>query len=324
MAAGLPAFERMERAFRDQIAELRGLLVLREQCNSAGAATSAEHGHWVHELARIDERVGDVERLAAALEQDVDEEIAQLERACDMWRRLFVEQKHDIDALVKALPAEMRPAAATAPPHTAPPPAAHTNSAEAHQQQSQQHTKEKEDPKPKAKTSATAAAKAKPRPWQKEAAPTAAQPQAKRKCVRKEQAGPAVGGALKPRHVTKADLDKVPKYMRGRLTADKCNEALDELARLIDERERLLALPTAAVARLKPPQSDQYQRFRTMQLAARDSRTPVPARFVSEQDFVDSHTLRLDNTGKMLFSTLRHMGTVREFLCANQKCFTLL
>lgn len=351
----LTVFEELERAFRDRIAEMRGLVVLRE--NSAASATEAERERWQEDLQQIAERVHDVEKLADALAQDVDEELRQLEQARDTWRTAFAEQKRELEALVDALPVGMRPTSdsrartsrtqsSSEASGTSGAGARPSGEASASQSESTCGATVSGSGSASGATAtatATESASTRPPPNKKKRVQSG---ESSRRSVRSSvsaasttnaaavSAGTngssssrktaALGGAQRPKRVTKSELEKVPKYMRGRLTADKCNEALDELARLIDERARLLQLPASAAARLRPPQSDQYERFRAMQLAARESKTPVPRRFVSEHDFVDSPTLRLDNTGKMLFSTLRHLGAVREFLCANQKCFTLL
>ena len=345
MATGRPALEELERAFRDKIAEMRGLIVLRQ--SSAASASDAERARWLEDLTQIEERVAGVEKLAEGLAQEVDEELRQLEQARDIWRTTFFEQKSELEALYEALPPTMRPAssyssstastassaASTAPlssssaanssstAATAPPTSTATGSTapQAQQQAPQGVARAQATRRTMASSSSSSAAQQQ-------------QPASKRqrvgtsKSIAAPPAAPAapIGGALKPRHVTEAEVEKLPKYMRGRLTAAKCNEALDELARLIDNRAKLLQLPQSAVSRLKPPQSDQYLRAQTLQLAARKADPPLPKRFVSEKDFTESKILRLDTMGKMLFTTLRHLGVIREFLCDNVKCFTLL
>ena len=352
MATGRPALEELERAFRDKIAEMRGLIVLRQ--SSAASASSAERERWLEDLTQIEERVAGVEKLAEGLAQEVDEELRQLEQAREIWRTTFFEQKSELEALYDALPPTMRPASSYSSSTAAAPAAASTATAPSTSSAAPVAAAGSSSTAATATASAATTTSATASQAQQQAPQGVVRPPASRRTMassasssasqqqqqpanKKQRVGnskslaaasvaPAVpaapvGGALKPRHVTDAEVEKLPKYMRGRLTAAKCNEALDELSRLMDNRAKLLQLPQSAVARLKPPQSDQYLRAQTLATAARKADPPLPKRFVSEKDITESKNLRLD---RMLFTTLRHLGVIREFLCDNMKCFTLL
>ena len=64
--------------------------------------------------------------------------------------------------------------------------------------------------------------------------------------TRSSQAGttkkPGVGpSVITP--VTPEEFDTIPKYMKGRLSAEKINEAIDELNRALSEKYKLLRQP---------------------------------------------------------------------------------
>ena len=335
--------EELESAFRDKIAEMRGLIALRQ--NPAASKKDRNKALWLEDLSQIEERVAGVEKLAEGLSQEVDEELKHLEEAREFWNTAFFEQKSELEALYNALPRTMRPmlmsSAASSNSSSSVAPSSSNSSVQSSSNATTVATQSNPQPSANTKSVRASSTQGVMRPPNRQTmGPSVQQPPPNKKQARgsksvaptttgasappKGSASEPVGGALKPRHVTDAEVEKVPKYMRGRLTAVKCNEALDELSRLIDNRMKLLQLQPAAVARLKPPQNDLYQRAQSLQQVAKKSKVPMPKRFISELDLSQSETLRLDSMGKMLFSTLRHLGVIREFLCDNKKCFTLL
>jgi hypothetical protein len=109
--------------------------------------------------------------------------------------------------------------------------------------------------------------------------------------------------------------------MRGRLTVDKLNAALDDARRLVDARYRVLG--AVGSGRAGGADRDRLDAMRELEQAAQDA-VPGCGRFFSEADLADSTILRLDTAGKMLFSTLRHLGRLHEFVVRGTKCWSLL
>lgn len=115
-------------------------------------------------------------------------------------------------------------------------------------------------------------------------------------------------GRVPPRlaAVRAAELAAVPKYMAGRLTAEKLNAALEEVQGVVDDKYRLLQSSHGRVS----------ERLLKKQRAWRDqeSRETRGAFFFTENDVRDGPQLhlRLDGTsGKGTLATLVHLGRLR-------------
>lgn len=156
-------------------------------------------------------------------------------------------------------------------------------------------------------------------------AATMAEPAAKKKKQKQQNARRKDGGEGEEGEgngagkVTEEELLAVPAYMRGRLTAERCNEALDEARRLTAARYRLLrARDTADSAR--------REKARDLEdLARQQAGIAAGTRFFSEADIVAaSGVLKLDTAGRMLLGTLRHLGRIKEFAVKGTKCWTVL
>jgi len=127
---------------------------------------------------------------------------------------------------------------------------------------------------------------------------------------------PAVGG-VKPkavtapsaarRYITQEEFNSVSTYMRGRLTADKVNAALDELAAHAEANAALVS----AARRNRPVGADKKHALWLLHNFA-----PVEGlkgrMWVMEADLKSGAALRLDKTGKTVLTLLRHLGRVAE------------
>lgn len=118
--------------------------------------------------------------------------------------------------------------------------------------------------------------------------------------------------------ITATELEGVPSYMRGRLTPEKLNAALDEARRLIDRKYR--ALGSGRQREIVDP--DKLDALKELEDAA--SGPAGGSQFFSELDITESTILRQDQAGKMLIATLRHLGRIKEFVAKSKKCWVLM
>lgn len=105
-------------------------------------------------------------------------------------------------------------------------------------------------------------------------------------------------------HLTINELDSLSSYMRGRLTLDKVNAAIDEMAQYAEANAHLIAIPRNKLG------DDLLARA----LEVRDISTSDPVKgkhFCLETD-LKGPVLKLDNTGKAILTVLRHVGRVHE------------
>ena len=109
------------------------------------------------------------------------------------------------------------------------------------------------------------------------------------------------------RYITQDEFDSISPYMRGRLTTDKVNAALDEL---ITRAESTATLVSNA-RRNRPLGNDRkHAQWLLYNLAPHEAlRGRV---WAMESDLKSGAALRLDNTGKTILTLLRHLGRVAE------------
>jgi hypothetical protein len=122
----------------------------------------------------------------------------------------------------------------------------------------------------------------------------------------KKKASPPPAAAPR-RYITQEEFESVSSYMRQRLTADKVNAALDEVA----ARAEATAALVSAVRRGRPAGADKkHGAWMLFNVADVEG---VRGRFWAlEADLRAGAVLRLDKTGKAVLTLLRHLGRVAE------------
>lgn len=109
------------------------------------------------------------------------------------------------------------------------------------------------------------------------------------------------------RYIDQQEFESVSTYMRGRLTAEKVNSALDELATLAETN---VALITAA-RKNKPMGAD--KKHAIWLLYNIECHPNLKGRcWVMEADLKNGTAVRLDKTGKSVLTLLRHLGRLSE------------
>ncbi|KAJ9533809.1 hypothetical protein QJQ45_026901, partial [Haematococcus lacustris] len=107
-------------------------------------------------------------------------------------------------------------------------------------------------------------------------------------------------------YITEAELASVSGYMKGRLTLDKINSAVDELAGYAEANSKLLATARTAGAKMAGPE----RKRATELLHSIANKDGIKGRhWLCEGDFAkDGVHIRADKTGKSILTVLRHLG----------------
>lgn len=116
--------------------------------------------------------------------------------------------------------------------------------------------------------------------------------------------------------VTTEELDSLSSYMRGRLTLNKINIAVNEMAAHADANFQLIAR-----SRKKLPDAEWKRALELREIAM--SPEVKGKHFVLEAD-IKGPSLKLDNTGKATLTVLRHLGRIQEFRIGVNRVMTLL
>mmetsp|Transcript_22574 Transcript_22574/g.62670 ORF Transcript_22574/g.62670 Transcript_22574/m.62670 type:complete len:347 (+) Transcript_22574:252-1292(+) len=113
------------------------------------------------------------------------------------------------------------------------------------------------------------------------------------------------------RFITQAELDSVSSYMRGRLTLEKVNEALEELCGHADRVAKVTSSQKSGSARQNSVLAKRIavlqQRLQKSQKAALKGKFWLTESCVKE----GSH-IRMDKSGRSLLTLFRHLGRLHE------------
>ncbi|CAK9876751.1 unnamed protein product [Sphagnum jensenii] len=112
------------------------------------------------------------------------------------------------------------------------------------------------------------------------------------------------------------ELSSLSSYMRGRLTLEKLNTAIDEMATFALANARLLAAP-----RKKLGEDSAEKVLELRDIAALES---VKGKHFFLETDMRGPTLKLDNTGKAILTVFRHLGRINEFRTGRQRVLVLL
>ncbi|KAG6747940.1 hypothetical protein POTOM_047831 [Populus tomentosa] len=114
-------------------------------------------------------------------------------------------------------------------------------------------------------------------------------------------------------YITAAELDSLSSYMRGRLTLDKVNAAINDMAAYADSNFQLITAPKKKLAEnlwekaLFPPELLHDKELRDIAM----TESIKGKHFFLETD-IKGPSLKLDNTGKAILTVLRHLGRISE------------
>ncbi|XP_051216060.1 SKA complex subunit 1 homolog isoform X1 [Lolium perenne] len=129
-------------------------------------------------------------------------------------------------------------------------------------------------------------------------------------------AAPKKGKGAAPRwYISTGELDSLSSYMRGRLTLEKVNIAINEMATYADANAHLVACPKKKLS------EDTWEKA----LELRDIAATEAAKgkhFFLEAD-IKGPGLKLDHTGKSILTVLRHLGRIHETRIGHHRVFIL-
>ncbi|GAY41931.1 hypothetical protein WN943_017806 [Citrus x changshan-huyou] len=117
-------------------------------------------------------------------------------------------------------------------------------------------------------------------------------------------------------YITSDELDSLSSYMRGRLTLEKVNAAVNDMATYAEANAHLISAPKKKLA------GNLWERA----LELRDIATVEAVKgkhFFLEND-VKGPSLKLDNTGKAILTVLRHLGRISETRIGHHRVIILL
>ncbi|KAL0464625.1 UNVERIFIED_CONTAM: Spindle and kinetochore-associated protein 1 [Sesamum latifolium] len=136
-----------------------------------------------------------------------------------------------------------------------------------------------------------------------------------------EAAGPAPrekkGRAPPPMWcVTGDELNSVPSYMKQRLTLDKVNAAIGDMATYAEANAQLIAAP-----RKKLAENNLDKALELREIAMTDG---VKGKHFFLETDIKGPSLKLDNTGRALLTVLRHLGRISETRIGHHRVIILL
>ncbi|OVA09798.1 Protein of unknown function DUF1395 [Macleaya cordata] len=114
-------------------------------------------------------------------------------------------------------------------------------------------------------------------------------------------------------YVTADELDSLSSYMRGRLTLDKVNAAINDMAAYAETNAQLISAPKKKVLILP-------LFFELRDIAMTEA---VKGKHFFVETDIKGPALKLDNTGKAILTVLRHLGRINETRIGHQRVIIL-
>uniref|UniRef100_A0A0D3GR08 SKA complex subunit 1 homolog n=1 Tax=Oryza barthii TaxID=65489 RepID=A0A0D3GR08_9ORYZ len=116
-------------------------------------------------------------------------------------------------------------------------------------------------------------------------------------------------------YISTEELDSLSSYMRGRLTLEKVNIAINEVASYADGNAHLVACPKKKLS------EDTWEKALELRdIAARES---VKGKHFFLETDIKGPGLKLDTTGKAILTVLRHLGRFQETRIGHHRVFIL-
>ncbi|CAM0908787.1 unnamed protein product [Alopecurus aequalis] len=129
-------------------------------------------------------------------------------------------------------------------------------------------------------------------------------------------AAPKKGKGAAPRwYISTEEIDSLSSYMRGRLTLEKVNIAINEVATYADANAHHVACP-----KNKLSEGTWEKALELRDIAATEA--AKGKHFFLEAD-IKGPGLKLDHTGKAILTVLRHLGRIHETRIGHHRVFIL-
>ncbi|KAL8062458.1 hypothetical protein ABFX02_02G148600 [Erythranthe guttata] len=117
-------------------------------------------------------------------------------------------------------------------------------------------------------------------------------------------------------YVTADELNSVSSYMKQRLTLEKMNAAIEDMASYAEANAQLIAAP-----RRKLTESNIDKALELREISTTDG---VKGKHFFLESDIKGPSLKLDNTGKALLTVLRHLGRISETRIGHNRVIILL
>ncbi|KAK4411255.1 Spindle and kinetochore-associated protein 1 [Sesamum angolense] len=124
-------------------------------------------------------------------------------------------------------------------------------------------------------------------------------------------------------YVTGDELNSVPSYMKQRLTLDKVNAAIGDMATYAEANAQLIAAPRKKLA------ENNLDKALVVYSLSEELREIAMTDGVKGKHFfletdIKGPSLKLDNTGRALLTVLRHLGRISETRIGHHRVIILL
>ncbi|XP_038708760.1 spindle and kinetochore-associated protein 1 homolog isoform X2 [Tripterygium wilfordii] len=117
-------------------------------------------------------------------------------------------------------------------------------------------------------------------------------------------------------YITKVELDSLSSYMRGRLTLEKVNAAIGDIAAYAESNAQLISAPKKKLA-----ENIWEKALELRDIAMTES---VKGKYFFLETDIKGPALKLDNTGKAILTVLRHLGRIAETRIGHHRVIILL
>ncbi|KAI3498521.1 hypothetical protein L1887_34296 [Cichorium endivia] len=117
-------------------------------------------------------------------------------------------------------------------------------------------------------------------------------------------------------YITANELDSLSPYMRGRLTLDKINAAINDMAVYAEANSQLLTAP-----RKKLTESNIEKALEIREIGMAEG---VKGKHFFLETDIKGPSFKLDITGKAIITVLRHLGRLSESRIGHNRVFILL
>ncbi|GAY41930.1 hypothetical protein CUMW_063110 [Citrus unshiu] len=129
-------------------------------------------------------------------------------------------------------------------------------------------------------------------------------------------------------YITSDELDSLSSYMRGRLTLEKVNAAVNDMATYAEANAHLISAPKkkdlAFVLIVLPLHLAGNLWERALELRDIATVEAVKGKHFFLENDVKGPSLKLDNTGKAILTVLRHLGRISETRIGHHRVIILL
>ncbi|KAG9160166.1 hypothetical protein Leryth_024533 [Lithospermum erythrorhizon] len=116
-------------------------------------------------------------------------------------------------------------------------------------------------------------------------------------------------------YISAEELNALPSYMKGRLTLDKVNAAINDMATYAETNAQLIAAP-----RNKLSENLLDKSLELRNISAAES---LKGKYFFLESDIKGPSLKLDATGKAILTVLRHVGRISETRSGRHRVFIL-